>query len=126
MTATMKNVNHGNVQRNFHPAPGHKALTTNLNPESFTPTALTGLQAETAPASCDRQAFGAMLISPAPTTPKIVSGSSDKILNPQISKISMVKPNLLHCRKPIFGSTLTISMANAIGDHAVEHHPTEV
>uniref|UniRef100_A0A915K7G9 Uncharacterized protein n=1 Tax=Romanomermis culicivorax TaxID=13658 RepID=A0A915K7G9_ROMCU len=74
MTVTMKSINHGNAPRNFHPIPGNKALATNLNLENLTPTALTDPQAETTPALRNRQAFGAKLISPAPTIPKIASG----------------------------------------------------
>uniref|UniRef100_A0A915K940 SipL SPOCS domain-containing protein n=1 Tax=Romanomermis culicivorax TaxID=13658 RepID=A0A915K940_ROMCU len=43
-----------------------------------------------------------------------------------ISKISTIQPMLLNCSKPIFGSILTISMANKIGDHAAEHIPRDV
>uniref|UniRef100_A0A915JYA5 Uncharacterized protein n=1 Tax=Romanomermis culicivorax TaxID=13658 RepID=A0A915JYA5_ROMCU len=43
-----------------------------------------------------------------------------------IGKISPIQPMPLNCCKPIFGSILTISMANKIGDHATEHCPRDV
>uniref|UniRef100_A0A915HGH6 Uncharacterized protein n=1 Tax=Romanomermis culicivorax TaxID=13658 RepID=A0A915HGH6_ROMCU len=122
----MKSVNQGNVPKNFHLIPGHKALVTNLNPERLTPTALTDLQAVTAPALGNPQAFGATLTSPAPTIPKIASGSRDKMLNTPICKIPTVQLTPLSRRKPIFGSILTTSVAKEIGDHATEHCPIEV
>uniref|UniRef100_A0A915JU27 Uncharacterized protein n=1 Tax=Romanomermis culicivorax TaxID=13658 RepID=A0A915JU27_ROMCU len=48
------------------------------------------------------------------------------MLNAPIGNISTVKPTLLYRRKPIFGSIPMISVANVIGDHAVEHRPREV
>uniref|UniRef100_A0A915JCF5 Uncharacterized protein n=1 Tax=Romanomermis culicivorax TaxID=13658 RepID=A0A915JCF5_ROMCU len=48
------------------------------------------------------------------------------MLNEPIRKISTIQPTLLKCCKLIFRSALTISGANAIGDHAAEHCPKEV
>uniref|UniRef100_A0A915I4D1 RNA-directed DNA polymerase n=1 Tax=Romanomermis culicivorax TaxID=13658 RepID=A0A915I4D1_ROMCU len=121
----MNNVNHGNALRKFYPIPGNKALPSNLNTERLRPTVPTDLQAETTPALHNRMAFGATLISPTPTIPKIASGSSHKTLNRPIGKISTIQPMPLNGCKPIFGSILRISMANAIGDHAAEHRHKE-
>uniref|UniRef100_A0A915HX82 Uncharacterized protein n=1 Tax=Romanomermis culicivorax TaxID=13658 RepID=A0A915HX82_ROMCU len=106
--------------------PGYKALTTNLNLGILIPTALTNPQAPTAPISRNPHAFGAMLTSSAPTMPKIASGSSDKVLNEPIGKISTVQPTPFNRRKLIFESAITISMANVSGDHTAEQRPREV
>uniref|UniRef100_A0A915HSJ1 Uncharacterized protein n=1 Tax=Romanomermis culicivorax TaxID=13658 RepID=A0A915HSJ1_ROMCU len=126
MIMTMKNINQDKALRKIYPVTGNKALAINLNPERHTPTALTDLQAEIVLASCNPQAFGARPTSRALTTPKIASGSSNKTLNEQTGRTSAAKPTPHNRRKPNFELTPTISVANAIGDHAVERHPKEV
>uniref|UniRef100_A0A915KPK5 Uncharacterized protein n=1 Tax=Romanomermis culicivorax TaxID=13658 RepID=A0A915KPK5_ROMCU len=126
MIMTMKNINQDKALRKIYPVTGNKALTINLNPQRHTPTASTDLQAEIILASCNPQAFGAMPTSGALTTPKIASGSSNKTLNEQTGRTSATKPTPHNCRKPNFELTPTISMANAIGDHAARCCPKEV
>uniref|UniRef100_A0A915HGA8 Uncharacterized protein n=1 Tax=Romanomermis culicivorax TaxID=13658 RepID=A0A915HGA8_ROMCU len=48
------------------------------------------------------------------------------MLNEQIGRISASQLTPHYRHKPNFELTPTISMVNAIGDHAVEHHPKEV
>uniref|UniRef100_A0A915JH53 Peptidase A2 domain-containing protein n=1 Tax=Romanomermis culicivorax TaxID=13658 RepID=A0A915JH53_ROMCU len=60
-------------------------------------------------------------------SPKLVAfGLRGKMHNATISKISTIHPRPFNRRKPIFESALTISVANASGEHATEHHPKEV
>uniref|UniRef100_A0A915JS89 Uncharacterized protein n=1 Tax=Romanomermis culicivorax TaxID=13658 RepID=A0A915JS89_ROMCU len=126
MIATLKNVNQGNAPRKIYPVTGNKALAINLNIERCTSTVLTDLQAEIALASCNPQAFSVRPTSPAPTIPNTAFGSSNKMLNKPIGKISTVQPMPRTRCKPTFGSTPMISAANAIGDPPAEHHPREV
>uniref|UniRef100_A0A915HUI5 Uncharacterized protein n=1 Tax=Romanomermis culicivorax TaxID=13658 RepID=A0A915HUI5_ROMCU len=81
MIATTKNENPANALRKIYPVIGNKALATNLKPERHMPIISTDPQAETALASHIPQVFGARPTNPAPTTPKIASGSSGKTLN---------------------------------------------
>uniref|UniRef100_A0A915L2R9 Peptidase A2 domain-containing protein n=1 Tax=Romanomermis culicivorax TaxID=13658 RepID=A0A915L2R9_ROMCU len=53
-------------------------------------------------------------------------GSNGKMLNKTTTKISVLKPILLSPCQPTSGSTLMISVANVIGDHAMEGYPKEV
>uniref|UniRef100_A0A915HHI1 Uncharacterized protein n=1 Tax=Romanomermis culicivorax TaxID=13658 RepID=A0A915HHI1_ROMCU len=126
MIATTKKVNPNNAPRKIYPVMGNKALAINLNPERHTPTASTNLQAEIVPTSRNPQASGGRPKSCALTTPKIVSGSSDKMLNEQTGRISAIQPMLHNRCKPNFELTPTISVANAIGEHAAEHCLKEV
>uniref|UniRef100_A0A915J1U3 Uncharacterized protein n=1 Tax=Romanomermis culicivorax TaxID=13658 RepID=A0A915J1U3_ROMCU len=119
----MKNANHGNALKISHLVLASKALATNLNPKILTPTTLTDLQVATGHVPRHRQVSGAMLTSHAPTIWKIASGSSGKMLNETIGKISTTQLMPFNRRQLISESTLMISMANAIGDHATEHHP---
>uniref|UniRef100_A0A915ISH6 Uncharacterized protein n=1 Tax=Romanomermis culicivorax TaxID=13658 RepID=A0A915ISH6_ROMCU len=48
------------------------------------------------------------------------------MLNEIITKISAFKPMPLNVRQPTFEPTLTISVANGIGDHTTQHRPKEV
>uniref|UniRef100_A0A915I789 Uncharacterized protein n=1 Tax=Romanomermis culicivorax TaxID=13658 RepID=A0A915I789_ROMCU len=48
------------------------------------------------------------------------------MLNEIIAKISAVKLTPLNPHQPIYEPTLRISMANVIGDHAIERRPRDV
>uniref|UniRef100_A0A915IJQ4 Uncharacterized protein n=1 Tax=Romanomermis culicivorax TaxID=13658 RepID=A0A915IJQ4_ROMCU len=58
--------------------------------------------------------------------PKITSGSSNKMLNKPIGKISTLQLRPFNRRQWSSESALMISVANAIGDHAAECCPNEV
>uniref|UniRef100_A0A915HRW5 Uncharacterized protein n=1 Tax=Romanomermis culicivorax TaxID=13658 RepID=A0A915HRW5_ROMCU len=126
MIATTKNVNPDNAPPKIYPVTGNKVLATNLNLKKCTSTVSTDLQAEIVLAYHNPQAFGATPTSRAPTILKIAFGSSDKMLNEQIGRISAIQPTPHKCRKPNFGLTPMISMANVIVDHTAEHGPKEI
>uniref|UniRef100_A0A915KEU9 Uncharacterized protein n=1 Tax=Romanomermis culicivorax TaxID=13658 RepID=A0A915KEU9_ROMCU len=107
---TMKNVNQGNVPKNFHPIPGHKALATNLKPERLTPTTLTNLQAVTAPASRNGQAFG------------LVKRAFDKqsLQLPICGKIKVADGAVVNPHGPV-----VVTMESVFGEH-MTNQPEEI